>query len=97
MADYIMGDNEIIYGDDISGDSGTVATATATFDGKITAWPEDKALSITNIPTDEKQFIVYLACEIYKNQNITNPKQQAIDSINYAKAMYNVLSRYGYL
>lgn len=92
MTDY----NEIIYGDDMSG-SNAVETGAAAFDGKITAWPEDNALSITNIPSDEKQFIVYLACEIYKNQNITNPKQQAIDSINYAKAMYNVLSRYGYL
>lgn len=92
-----MADNGTIYGDDMNGNGSGAAAVAATFDGKITAWPEDKALSITNIPTNEKQFIVYLACEMYKNQNITNPKQQAIDSINYAKAMYNVLSRYGYL
>ena len=67
-----------------------------SFDGKIKEWPST-TLVTTNVPKEEKDFIVYIASEIFKNQMITNAAQQAKESINCARTLYNQLKRYGYL
>lgn len=69
----------------------------SSFDGKLTGWPEDGALNICNVPTDQKMFVRYIASEWYKNQTITNPRQQAIQAINNAQTLYSELSSRGYM
>ena len=77
--------------------------AAAAFDGVIKSlpnlgilsWPQDQALTISIIPTDKTAFLRYMSCELFKNQNITEPKKQAENSVNYAKILYSVLSSNG--
>ena len=73
------------------------ATAGGGFDGKIVAWPENDSLNICNTPVDEKSFVRYVATEWFKNQTITNPRQQSIEAINNAKILYSQLSSQGYM
>lgn len=68
----------------------------ASFDGIIKAWPDEQPLSFTNIPKDKNEFILYMACELFKVQNITDPKKQATNSVNYAKCLYDTLKSKGY-
>ena len=69
----------------------------SSFDGKITGWPEDSTLNVSIMPTERKEFILSLACDMYKNQNISEPKKQAQLAIEYAIVMYNALKQKGFL
>ena len=69
----------------------------SSFDGKIIEWPQDQTLKIYHVPADEKQFIRYVASEWYKNQTITNPREQAKTAINNAKILFSQLSAQGYM
>lgn len=73
------------------------STAVSSFDGKITAWPSTQALTISNVPKERKEFILYMSCELFKAQHITDPKKQANNSINFAKSLYDALAAKGYL
>jgi len=73
------------------------AGAGASFDGKIVAWPEDKALNICNVPSDQKSFVRYVATEWFKNQTITNARKQAQEAIANAQTLYGELSSKGYM
>jgi len=68
-----------------------------SFNGEITRWPEDQALTICNVPIDEKTYIRYVATEWFKNQTIVNPRQQAIEAIKNAKMLYQQLASEGYM
>lgn len=68
-----------------------------SFDGKIKAWPEEQSLNICNVPVDEKTYVRYVATEWFKNQTISNPRQQSIDAINNARMMYQQLAHEGYM
>lgn len=78
------------------GDSSSSSAGAASFDGIIKGWPE-QALTISNVPKEKKEFILYMACELFKAQHITDPKKQALNSINYAKSLYDALVSKGYL
>lgn len=67
----------------------------ATFNGIINGWPQNQALTISIIPTDKKEFLRYMTCELFKNQNITEPRKQANNALDYAKSLYSVLSSNG--
>lgn len=69
----------------------------SSFDGKITGWPEEQSLNISNVPVDEKAYVRYVATEWFKNQTITNPRQQSIEAINNARIMYQQLEHEGYM
>ena len=71
------------------------AAAAPSFDGIIKAWPQDQALTISIIPTDKTAFLRYMTCELFKNQNITEPRKQANNALDYAKSLYSVLSSNG--
>lgn len=73
------------------------AAAAPSFDGKLMAWPEDSALNICNVPTDQKAFVRYVATEWFKNQTINNPRSQAQQAINNAQALYGELASRGYM
>jgi len=77
-------------------DSGTVSGG-ASFNGEITRWPENQALTICNVPIDEKTYIRYVATEWFKNQTVVNPRQQAIEAIKNAKILYQQLASEGYM
>lgn len=78
-------------------DGASGGTGGASFNGEITKWPEDQALTICNVPIDEKTYIRYVATEWFKNQTIVNPRQQAIDAINNARTLYQQLAHEGYM
>ena len=67
----------------------------ASFDGIIKGWPEDQSISVSVIPTDRKAFLRYMTCELFKNQNITDPRKQALNSFDYANSLYGVLASNG--
>ena len=69
----------------------------SSFDGIIKAWPEESTLSITNVPKEKKDFVLMMACEMYKNQHIEEPRKQANLAIEYAVDLYNALKSKGYL
>ena len=71
------------------------AAAAPSFDGIIKQWPKEQALTISIIPTDKKEFLRYMTCELFKNQNITEPRKQANNALDYAKSLYSVLSSNG--
>ena len=71
--------------------------AAAAFDGKLMAWPEDETLNICSIPTEEKSFVRYVATEWFKNQTISNPRAQAQQAVQNAKALYGQLKSMGYM
>ena len=74
------------------GEDGTqTGAAAAAFDGKIKEWPEEGSINVSNVPTEKNKFILYMACELFKAQNITSPKEQAKKSIEYANALYSEL------
>ena len=73
------------------------AAAAAAFDGKLMAWPENETLNICNIPSEEKAFVRYVATEWFKNQTIDNPRSQAMQAIQNAKALYGQLRSMGYM
>ena len=83
-------DEDIMSG---GGASGGAAVAPA-FDGMITGWP-DKAIQMLNVPKEKNDFILYMSCELFKNQNITKPKEQAQRSVEFANALYNELRSRG--
>jgi len=68
-----------------------------SFDGKIVEWPKEQSLNICNVPIDEKVYVRYVATEWFKNQTITNPRQQSIDAINNARILYQQLAHDGYM
>lgn len=78
-------------------DGGSGAGAQATFDGIIKGWPEEKALSISNVPKEKKDFVLTLACDIFKNNKIEEPRKQAEQAIEHASALYNALKSKGYI
>lgn len=78
-------------------DENNQQTTVASFDGFLRGWKSEQSLPILNVPKEKNEFILYMACELFKNQNISNPKKQADNSINYAKCMYDALRRKGYL
>ena len=67
------------------------------FDGKLTGWPEDSMLNICNVPTNQKAFIRYVATEWFKNQTISNARQQAQQAVNNAQTLYGELLSRGYM
>jgi len=69
----------------------------SSFDGIIKAWPEESTLSISNVPKEKNDFILMMACEMYKNQHIEHPRKQADLAIEYAIDLYNALKSKGYL
>lgn len=69
--------------------------AAASFDGIIQQWPKEQALIVSIIPTNKKEFLRYMTCELFKNQNITEPRKQANNALEYAKSLYSVLSSNG--
>lgn len=71
--------------------------AAAAFDGKLMAWPEDSSLNICNVPTDQKAFVRYFACEWMKNQPSGNARSQALQAIQSAQTLYSELSSRGYM
>ena len=83
-------------GEDILTEEGgqSGAAAAPAFDGKIKEWPE-KAVQMLNVPKDKNDFILYMSCELFKNQHIENPKAQAQKSVEYANALYNELRSRG--
>lgn len=80
--------------DIVGGAGGQGAAAAAAFDGIIKGWPE-KAVQMLNVPKDKNDFILYMSCELFKNQHIENPKAQAKKSVEYANALYNELRSRG--
>lgn len=72
-------------------------TQAASFDGIIRQWPDEQPLSVSIVPKEKKEFILYMSCELYKAQHITDPKKQANSSIDSAKCLYNALRSKGYL
>lgn len=91
----------------VGGASAGAAAAAAVFDGNIKSWPTDGALNIRsapnsslnvcNVPTDQKAFIRYYACEWMKNQPAGNPRQQAQQAIQSAQVLYGELASKGYM
>lgn len=79
------------------GASGAGAGAAAVFDGMIKGWPEEGSVNIMNIPKEKKDFVLTIACDIYKNQKIENPREQAEESIQNALHLYNALKSKGYI
>lgn len=83
------------------GENAGGAAGGATFDGKLTAWPEEwpekATINISNVPKDKKSFVLMMSCNMYMNQNITEPRKQALKSIEYAVDLYNALQSKGYL
>ena len=77
------------------GENNANNAAGASFDGIIKQWPQDQVLIISNIPKDRTEFLLYMACELFKVQNITNPKKQAKEAINNAKCLYDALNSAG--
>lgn len=91
---------------DSTGSSGSAgAAAAASFDGKLTGWPEneslnisiDKSLNVCNVPIDQKAFVRYFACEWMKNQSSGNARSQALQAIQSAQTLYSELSSRGYM
>ena len=80
-------------GEDANGGAG----AAAAFDGIIKGWPEDQSVKILNVPKKKNDFLLYMTCELFKAQHITNPKEQAKKSLEYAHALYNELRSRGIL
>lgn len=80
----------------VSSGDGSSSAGAGSFDGIIKGWPE-QALTISNVPKEKKEFILYMSCELFKAQHITDPKKQALNSINYAKSLYDALVSKGYL
>lgn len=80
--------------DMMSGGGGQAAAA--SFDGMIKGWPET-SLNMSNVPTEKDKFILYMTCELFKAQHISNPKEQAKHSVEYAHALYNELRSRGLL
>lgn len=74
--------------------AGGQGAAAAAFDGIIKGWPE-KAVQMLNVPKKKNDFILYMSCELFKNQHIENPKNQAKKSVEYANAIYNELRSRG--
>lgn len=71
-----------------------------SFDGIIKDWPRDgegKVLSIPvlTIPKNNDDFILYMTCELYKNQYLEQPRKQAEECFSYACALASVLSAHG--
>ncbi len=65
-----------------------------SFDGIIKKWPENTSLFMhEQLPQEisRDDFIRQMACELFKNQFLQNPKPQAEECISYASAMYNAL------
>ena len=85
--------NNVSSGGDGSAGAGAGASS---FDGIIKGWPEKQAATISTVPKERKEFILYMACELFKAQHITDPKKQANNAINYAKSLYDALSSKGY-
>lgn len=81
-------------GEDTVGGAGGQAVVAAAFDGILKGWPE-KAVQMLNVPKDKNDFILYMSCELFKNQHIENPKSQAKKSVEYANALYNELRSRG--
>lgn len=81
-----MGENENQGGSGLGG-----------FDGIIKKWPDDSTLKMTNIPKNHDDFMLYMTCELFKNQYLSAPKEQAEACISYAHALMNALSAKGYL
>ena len=77
--------------------TGGAAAGAGSFDGVLKGWENENSLPILNIPKTKDEFILYMACEMFKNQNIKSPKSQAKNSIDYAKCLYDELKRRGYL
>ena len=69
----------------------------SSFDGIIKGWPEESTLSISNVPKEKKDFVLMMACEMFKNQHIEHPRKQADLAIEYAIDLYNALKSKGYL
>jgi len=92
---------------DATGAGGAGAAAAAAFDGKLTGWPQDgsvnissapnSSLNICNVPTDQKAFVRYYACEWMKNQPAGNARQQAQQAIQSAQTLYGELASKGYM
>ena len=69
-----------------------------SFDGIIKEWPQEKSLSMyAQMPKDidKYDFIRQMACDLFKNQFLQNPRPQAEECISYASAMYNALKSKG--
>lgn len=62
----------------------------------ISSWPA-APIKLTTVPTDKQEFIRYLSCELYKNQNIKDARKQAKEAVNNAIVMYDYLKSKGYL
>jgi len=67
-----------------------------SFDGNLESWPKD-LLRATIVPTEKEDFIRYMACELFKNQNISDPRSQARRSIDNAIVMYDCLRSRGFI
>ena len=78
-------------------DSASGGGGQSSFDGMIKGWPEEGAINVLNIPKEKKDFIIAIACDIYKNQKIEKPREQAEESIQNAVYLYNALKSKGYL
>ena len=80
---------------------GEDAGGAAMFDGIIKGWPEkwpeESTINVSNIPKEKKDFVVAIACDIYKNQKIEKPKVQAEEAIDHALYLYSALKSKGYL
>ena len=76
------------------GEGGSVAPAAPAFDGKIVEWPE-QAIKTLFVPKEKNDFLIYMSCELFKAQHITDPKSQARKSLEYANALYSELSSRG--
>ena len=82
-------------GDNLGASAG--AAAGGMFDGKLLAWPKN-SLSVCNVPTDQKAFIRYYACEWMKNQPVGgNSRYLAQQAIQSAQTLYSELSSRGYM
>lgn len=80
----------------------------AAFDGKLTEWPEksldtklewpeEGILNVCNVPTEQKAFIRYFACEWMKNQPYGNTRLLAQQAIQSAQTLYSELLLKGYM
>lgn len=77
------------------------AGGAAAFDGMLKGWPEEwpekATINVANIPKEKKDFVLVIACDIYKNTKIEEPRKQANEAIDNAVALYNALKSKGYI
>ncbi len=69
----------------------------AAFDGKLKEWPEEGIINVCNVPTEQKAFIRYFACEWMKNQPYGNTRSLAQQAIQSAQTLYSELLLKGYM